>query len=135
MILNEILFHLNKIGSFDRVNNVPAFDMKTGRYKRMSTYARKGASDISGVYKSRAFYIEVKTPVHFKKVKSYYNKIKDNLIEAEPNKAEAWKRHTWEQFIYLKEKSDHGAVAFVVSSYEDAIKEVVSGNGIVSLVR
>lgn len=127
MILNEMLDHLNKVGSFDRVNNVPAFDQKTGRYKRMSKYARKGASDISGTYKGRPVYIEVKTPKAYKAVISYYKKIRSNIWTLKPTQEEKFKFHAWEQVIYLRDKHDNGAITFFSDSYHDALNKLEQG--------
>jgi hypothetical protein len=120
MIMNEILSKLNKgYGSFDRVNNVPAFDERLGSYKRLSSFAKKGQSDIVGVHKGRFVAIEVKTEKTYKPAEKYRSEIWNDPFSQKPIVKS--KIHLWEQICYLKEKEMNGAIAFFSFGYAHAI--------------
>jgi hypothetical protein len=126
MVMNEILSKLNKlsIGSFDRVNNVPAYNEKLGQYKKLSTYARKGASDIIGVRNGRFIAIEVKTEKSYKQAEKYKNEIWDDPFSQKPTVKS--KIHLWEQICYLKEKEANGAIAFFSYGYSHALDQILN---------
>jgi hypothetical protein len=125
MVMNEILYKLNKmgVGSFDRINNVPAYNEKLGQYKRLSFYARKGASDIIGIRNGRFIAIEVKTEKTFGPAEKYKNEIWSDPFSKKPIFKS--KIHLWEQICYLKEKELHGAIAFFSYGYAHAIDRIL----------
>jgi hypothetical protein len=126
-IQNEILEYLqeHRIGSFERVNNTPAYSVKFGGYLRPSKYSKKGMCDIIGCISGRFIGIEVKTPSEFKYVNKLYNKISKNITNYKPiSKKE---EHVISQMRYIFEKNQNGALCFFADSVSRVEKILIKG--------
>ena len=123
-ILNCILEGLNKLpeGSFDRVNNLPAWNQKTNSYNRPSRYAPKGMSDIIGCYKGHYVAIEVKIPVEYNWVQQFYKRVKHQIDSYQPQTDK--EIHALHQIKYIRNKISRGGIGFFAYSLENVLEQL-----------
>lgn len=124
-IQNSILQYLaiKKIGSFERINNVPVYDAKTKCYRRLSKYAKKGVCDIIGCYHGQFVGIEVKTPSEYKAVLRTYDKAVVEGIDSYVPKTKK-DEHFLDQIKYINEKNKNGGYCFFTYSLDHAISKL-----------
>jgi len=113
---------LKKIGSFERINNLPSYNVKQGHYMRPSRYAKKGVCDIIGCLNGRFVGIEVKSPIEFNHVCTLWNKISHIVDTYKPiNKKE---EHMLGQIRYITDKNRHGGYCFFTHSLDHVIAKL-----------
>jgi Holliday junction resolvase len=113
-----------KIGSFERVSNLPAYDKRINSYRRPSKYSKKGMCDIIGCLDGRFIGIEVKTRREFEWVLRFWIRVKrsDSIDKFKPtNKKED---HVLNQIKYIADKNSNGAFCFFTYSLEHTLKKL-----------
>lgn len=100
-VKRSIIQYLKINNAFCWVNlSTGIWDPKIGKFRKMNGYgARKGVSDILGIYKNRFFAIEVKVP---------------------GGKA------TLDQEYFIQDVIKHGGIAFVARSIDDVDKHLIN---------
>lgn len=107
-----ILKYLNTKGFFWKVEH-PGYMVKGNYYKNSHPYILAGMPDISGLYKGRPYYLEVKRPVEHRRIVNNWDK-----YLAYAGKDKTIKRYQRQINMVLKLR-ECGAVADFVSSMAD----------------
>jgi hypothetical protein len=127
-LVNTILNGLSilKLGSFDRINNVPTYNIKTQSYNRPSKWAPKGMSDIIGCYNGNAVYIEVKTPIEYNWTMKFYNRLTTEFKVTIDNYQPLSKKeeHILNQIKYIRSKIKVGAVGFFTYGLDHVLEKL-----------
>ena len=126
-ITNQILDGLSKmrIGSFNRINNVPAYNAEKGYYQKPSKYSPKGVSDIIGCYRGRYVAIEVKTNYEYNRVMKFEKYLIANdfhVLTYTPKSK--WQEHILRQMVFIGEKRFHGAIGFFTYSLTHTLEKL-----------
>ena len=91
-----------------RSNNIPVYDLKVERFRKLGTFAQKGLSDITGVLKGgRAFYIEVKKTGQIPKARPVIKRFE--IVSKE-------KQRTIDQWDFIESVNKAGGLAFYADS-------------------
>lgn len=99
-IKRSIVQYLRFVGALCWVNlSTGIWDPKIGKFRKMNGFgARKGVSDVLGIYRNKFFAIEVKRPGG---------------------------RATTDQLFFIEDVIKHGGIAFVASSIDDVDKHLI----------
>jgi hypothetical protein len=113
---------LKRVGSFERINNLPAYDEKLKCYRRPSRYAKKGVCDIIGCVGGRFIGIEVKSIAGFKTVGALYKRIDGKIDQYQPKTK--MEEHLLDQIKYITDKNKNGAYCFFTYGLDHTIEKL-----------